>query len=484
MKPVLPLVMIFGYALSTVGGRITTGSFELPNARTGEPISFHYRVPLDRDDQPSATADRVVFYAPCFGEKKYFHEPRLIRYTEEFGYSLLTMDFPSNPEEIGLRDRYYIFPEAGYHEPILEAARELRRRFGLAPGKLLLFGISSGGSLVEQLAVHHPGEVLAAASAGGRFFDPVPPDFPVPLLLLNTFGCPNRPDTRAFAARWPATARYPLWCALTPPVFADKGNRFFHHTPSPCAYDLMAEFLHAVAELAAAHHGELPPADQWPVPPASAEAPGPYPAADFAALWQRLPHQALLRLENPDPRSPLTVLTPPEPPPDRIVFYLHDPQLDSATTLADNLYYLAHSGAVAASVVLDDDPEVSLRRIRSALDELEERAEWRHLPLYVAGSGLGGQLAAVAAQNRPGNRIRRIVTLNSEYRSVFRNFSIEANRRRNSRPLTMIFDDPELSLPEPTAPGVRLLRQSHPTPQFGDGLNWFETLRRLTSDER
>ncbi len=433
------------------------GSFEFPNARDGKTIVFDYRVPTGEDGSPIVTARQIIFYAPCFGETKHFNDPKLVRYSSEFGFTLLTMRLQSNSADIGVRERYYIFPEAGFHQPIFNAVDNLQKKFALPKEKILLLGISSGGSMAELLAIHNPEKVRAAAITGGRFFDVPPENFSVPILVLNTYGCPNEKDTRQLAEAWPKTARPSLFTAQTQPIYEDKGKRNFHHTPSYEAFELMAEFLRsAVAS----------PQERFQPSPA------------FERLWNNIPREMPENLKN----NESAVLFPPAGrTPERVVLFFHDPSFYLSTTIADNLRYLAEHDAIAVSIPIEGDPVDAIPSLRRVINSTENNEEWKKFPLYIVGTGIGGQLAAVAAQNSTEGRIRRIVCINTNYTSVFPEISIAATRTERSVPLRILCDDTVVIPPDPGI-NVEFIRLRHAEPYLGKGINWFETLRRHTEN--
>ena len=80
--------------------------------------------------------------------------------------------------------------------------------------------------------------------------------------------------------------------------------------------------------------------------------------------------------------------------------------------------------------------------------------EWRDLPLYVLGDGLGGQAVAVAALKSQNDRIRRIITLDSIYQfEPNEALSIAAHIRGNRIPFSICFSQYNFEL-LPDSPAI------------------------------
>ena len=161
--------------------KVKYGEFTLDvGLHRNDTVKVHYAIPLDKFGKPGPNAHNIVFYAPSLNAKKIFStvnkQNRKITneklcFTEEDGYTMFTFDIVSDISEVESRDKIYYYKESGWHDLVFRVQEMLRKKFDLKKRKLLIVGLSSGGSMGEQLAVYYPDKIDAIAIGGGHRFD-------------------------------------------------------------------------------------------------------------------------------------------------------------------------------------------------------------------------------------------------------------------------------------------------------------------------
>jgi tetratricopeptide (TPR) repeat protein len=440
----------------TVNINMKEGDFMLSTNLPGnEDLKISYIVPVDSRGEPLPSANNIVFYAPYAGETNPLRNPLLRYFSEQLGFTVFSLNIKLELSYIGDRQKYYIFNESGWHETVFAAQKQLISNFNLNPCKLLVVGVSAGGSMAQLLGVHYPDKIDAIAMIGGHFFEPVDKDSKTVWLALNTWGCPNTPDTMQFEEQ-AVSKGIQVLRGETPSVLKNKGDRFAHHSPSPFAWKLMQAFIRDVAALRENNKGIVPPVEQWPILSAVNLEKQYLPSEEFASLWNQLPHDATLMLETEEENAifqEYITLNPSSGSARGIVFFVHDPSFYESTHLMDNLYYLAKKDLIAVSIKMDDDYFMTLEKIKRTLGFILRNDKWKCLPVYVVGSGSGGVLASVAALENGSARIKRITTLNSEYVWPVDRLSISKYRNKNQIQLRMLWDNSDFS-PPPSNPNT------------------------------
>jgi tetratricopeptide (TPR) repeat protein/predicted esterase len=429
-----------GIAITNIS--IKEGDFSLnTNLPGNEDLKISYIVPVDSQGKPLPSANNIVFYAPYAGEVTPLRNTLLRYFSEKLGFTIFSLNIKLDLNDIGERQKYYIFNESGWHDIVFIAQEELIHDFNLNPGKLLVVGVSSGGSMAQLLGVHHPDKIDAVAMIGGHFFEPVDKNSKIVWLALNTWGCPNTPDARQFEEQ-ALSQGIQVLRGETPFIMKSKDGTHSHHSPSLFAWKLMQAFIRDVAELREKNNGIIPPVDKWPVSDTANLEKQYLPSEEFASLWNQLPHDAtaMFEAETGSSQEHITV-KPPSGQVRGIVLFVHDPSFYESTHIMDNLYFLTKKDLITVPVKMNDDYFMTLEKIKKTLDFILKNDKWNNLPVYILGSGDGGMLVAVAALANGNARIKRITTFNSEYIWPFEKLSIATYRNKSQIPLRMLWDN-------------------------------------------
>ena len=414
-----------------------------------EDLKISYMVPIDMQGNPLPSASNIVFYAPFAGERTPLSNPQLRYFAEKLGFTVFSLNIKLDMNDIGDRQKYYIYPEVGWHEKVFAAQQKLIDDFKLKPRKLLVAGVSSGGSMAQLMATHYPDKVDAVAMIGGGTMDPVGKDSKIAWLALNTWGCWNTSVTQKFKTQAQSQGVQVLR-GETPSILKTKDTTYAHHAAGIFAWRLMQAFIKDAAALREKNNGVIPPVEQWPVAETINQEKQYLPSAEFATLWKQLPHEASAAFGDDagtDKSREYMIAEPPAGRPRGIVLFIHDPALYASVHPVDNLFFLVKKDNIAVSVKAGDDHFKTLEKVKNALSFILENEKWRRLPIYVAGSGAGGRLAAVAALSSNNPRIKRITTLNSEYTFPFDELSISSVRNKSRLPLKMLADGNNSSPP-------------------------------------
>ena len=294
--------------------------------------------------------------------------------------------------------------------------------------------------MAQLLAVHYSDKIDAVAMIGGHYFEAINKDSKIAWLTLNTWGCPNTQDAIQLKTQ-AKTQNIQVLRGETPFVLKSKDGGFSHHAASDFAWKLMQTFIKTMVVLRDKNHGAIPAVELWPITMTIDREKQYLPSEEFAALWKQLPHEATASFENEtDSEQPL-IVSPPSGRTKRIVFFVHDPSLYESTHLMDNLYFIAKKNNIAVSAEISDNQFKSLEKVRKTIAFILENEQWKTMPVYVLGSGVGGRLAAVAALANGSARIKQVTTFNSEYIFPINELSISAYRNKSQIPLMMLASD-------------------------------------------
>ena len=437
---------------STIGMlNVKEGDFVLKTNLSGnEDLKISYLVPVDAQGEPLPTANNIVFYAPFAGERNPLRNPYLRYFAEKLGFTIFSLNIELDLSDIEDRQKYYIYPEVGWHEIVFVAQQKLIDDFKLKPQKLLVVGVSAGGSMAQLMAVHHSDKIDAVAMIGGGTMDPVSRNSKIAWLALNTWGCWYTSVAQKFKAQ-AQTQGVQVLRGETPFVLKTKDNMFAHHGADSFAWRLMQTFIKDAVVLREKNNSIMPSVEQWPIVETISQEKQYLPSSEFATLWKQLPHEGTALFENEagiDDSHKYIIVEPPSGHVRGIVLFIHDPLLYESVHLMDNLYFLAKKDNIAVSVKMGDDHFKALEKIKNALDFILKNDEWSKLPIYVQGSGAGGRLAAVAALSNGNSRIKRIATLNSEYMFPLDELSIASYRNKSRIPLKMLAGNKNYSIPQ------------------------------------
>jgi pimeloyl-ACP methyl ester carboxylesterase len=454
---------------------VKQGSFVLENINLhrNKSVVVHYAIPLDETGKPGSDAHNIVFYAPYITERNFFQRDFHKWFPEKAGFSIFSLEIYSTNEDIGVRDKYYCFSEAGWYDVVFKAQAKIIQDFKLKPRKLLIIGESAGAAMAQQMGVHCLDRIDAIAMVGGGYFDPQKEKSKIAWLALNTWGCPGVEANRDFQKE-AAELGFQVLRAETPPIWEKKGKQHFHHSPSDTAFSLMQIFIRDIAKIRDDNNGIVPPPDKWSCSSGTGDAKMYFPSKGFEAIWESLPHNSIRIITQYQDKADFNfTLKLPDKKYDRVVLFVHDPAYYESTLPIDNIYRIAELGAVCISVGLGEDYFKSLKNIEDALGKILK--ENPNLPVYVAGSGNGGMLSAVAALKNGDKRIKKIFCMNSPWEWPFAELSPAANRKRSVLPMEFIYAGKNnQSVPPANLPNTKVTEWRSLDGNFGD--KWFSLL--------
>ncbi len=370
-------------------------------------------VPLDQAGKPCRGSDQMIFYAPFTGEEKRIpgSQKWLRELAKESGCTVFTMQIPAERGDAEDRSKYFIYPESGWHDMVFKVQAAVAGKFGFRPGKLLVTGESSGGSMAQQLCAANPGKIAAAAWTGGsRYLDRIAPDDRIPRLIVNTWNCPGENASIVYAQKLRGHG-LPALDVRTPPNF--KISSPDHHAPNPVVYRLITSYLAGIAALRNADNGEIPPPAKWPE---RDSAGAPLPSPQFAAAWREVHRDA------PEKATLLAIVLTSENEP----------------LLRDFLWLLRENGARTVVVPVGDDLPEEAGRLREPLAGLLSHPD---LPVFLIGIGSAAQPGVVAALQLPRGGIRRIVLFDAPLDSPYSELSITRALERNPVPVIAYGND-------------------------------------------
>lgn len=376
-------------------------------------------VPLDQAGKPRPGSDQMIFYAPFTGEEKRIpgSQKWLQALAKESGCTVFTMQIPAERGDAQDRAKYFIYPESGWHEMVFKVQAAVAKKIGFRPGKLLVTGESSGGSMAQQLCAANPGKIAAAAWTGGsRYLDRIAPDDRIPRLIVNTWNCPGE-NTSIRYAKELRERGLPALDVRTPPNF--KITNADHHAPNPIVYRLLTTYLAGIAALRTANAGEIPPSAKWPE---RDSAGAPLPSRQFAAAWRDVHRDA------PEKATLLAIVLASENEP----------------LLRDYLWLLRENGAQTVVVPVGEDFQAETGRLKEQIAGLLNHSA---LPVFLIGIGPAAQPGVVAALQLPRSGIRRIILFDTPLDSPFPELSVARAVERNPIPVVAYGNDAEGNSP-------------------------------------
>jgi pimeloyl-ACP methyl ester carboxylesterase/signal recognition particle subunit SEC65 len=419
----------------------------LPN---NENLKISYLVPVNAQGEPIPSAHNVVFHAPFAGERTPLNNLSRRYFTEHMGFTSFSLNINFDLTTMYDKQKSYVFDESGWHDIVFIAQQKLLAKFKLKPSKLLVVGQSSGGTMAQQLATSHPDQIDAVAMIGGGTFKPIQANSKVAWLALSTWGDWYTHQGNELKKQ-ADSVEVQVLRGETPSILKDKDGKYAHHTAGDLAWRLMQTFIKDVAVLRDKNSGIMPPPDTWPAEAIINNEKVFLPSETFAKLWKKLPHEstALFHNKTDNSSSEYLIVKPQSKRVRNIVLFVHDPLFYASTHLMDNLYFLAKQKSIAIAVKVGDDHFKTLTQIKNVLNTILANKQWKHLRIYVIGSGAGGRLATVAALSNGNPRIKKITTFNSEYNYPFEQLSIDTHRNKSRLSLVMLVDnDAFLPLPK------------------------------------
>ncbi|MGN0866145.1 MAG: hypothetical protein ACI4SG_00500 [Oligosphaeraceae bacterium] len=387
--------------------RIEGGAWESGMARIRVELPFntstelHYVVPLEAGtDRPRASASRVLFWAPFLGAAPAIRARGLpaaaLEYARRSGWTVFTLSIDSPaPGDCG-EHPYYTRNASGWWRVVFAAKAWLEEQYGLTPGKLLLGGESAGGGMAQHMAVAFPERILAAAWSGGSGYDPIPPQCPVPLFALNSWGCYGATPSWELRRQAASSGNQLLWEEVPPYL---EGQKVEHHAPSRTTEEWKWRFLQAIVDLQDPVTGEIPPREQWPehmeMPDGTTVH---FPCAALKSAWEELPLEVNHALRQGPMDKILRGAVPLPRKMDAFFFYQEagDSFLQDA---AERLY--RHGAQARFFVCPTGTPDGEMSQDDAAREEARLEEAWRALrqdgdsplPLLLLGNAEGARLA-------------------------------------------------------------------------------------------
>ncbi|WP_176011891.1 alpha/beta hydrolase fold domain-containing protein [Victivallis sp. Marseille-Q1083] len=385
-----------------------------------------YVIPVDGEGRPLPAASNMVFYAPFNGEDgSTFLANRgwLGAFWFENNCTVFSMFVKINPQ--GFRHSYGNYLGGEWFEVVCAVQDHLCTEFEIEKRPFFVVGESAGGNLAGQMATAMPERIAAAAWCGAtNLAKPAKPNRSK-LLALNTWGCPGMIPTLE-AVRWQREVGGEVWHGITPPHFRELRN---YHAPGEIAYLLIQQFIIDAMR--------------------SREMGVEFPSPEFLMLWQTLPQTVTDGWLQPKGGvSDELLVYPPLPDANRVILLAGGMDHIGFGSRMDGLLRLAEAGAIPISLPVDEHYLEHPEQMELQLKQVLERPEWAALPIYVAGSGMAGQLAALAVLRQPDQRIKRIITLDAEFDSPFPHLSLAAAWKNDLIPLHMMFSHNWPDLPE------------------------------------
>ncbi len=392
-----------------------------------------YIIPVDEKGKPLPGASDMIFYGPYNGEGYRIApgtQPWLQALAKRNSCTVFSLKIIANTDITDDRETYYVYPEAGWFDLVFAAQQKLTRKFSFPEKKLILLGMSSGGSMAQNMIAARPEKIEAAVWNGGSRYDtPDAKSDHIPRLMINTWGCPGEPATAELARKLQQRGA-PVLFTVTGPNPELKKNS--HHDPGPDYYTLMEQYLQSILRLRRENHGKLPPAKQWPCRNGDEY----FPDAEFARCWQ----QRFPRRPEWD-SSRLFGVYPVTGTGRRLaIIFVDDDKLEEPFTL-DIFYLLSRQSAVPVVIPSGDNLADAAEKNLKALSSVLHDDRWKDLPVYIIGLGRGGQLGAVTAMGHPAERnIKKITLFDPNMASPFPLLSIEESRKKSSIPLVVYLD--------------------------------------------
>ncbi len=389
-----------------------------------ETSAVGYLIPVDDAGKPLPGAADMIFYAPVGGEwrrTKPGAQPWLQRLARENSCSAFTLQISSDIDFTDERKIYYIYPEAGWFDVIFKMQRKIAKRFNLPERKLIITGISAGGSMAQNLIAAHPEKIDGAVWNGGSRYDmPSRKSDHIPRLMINTWGCPGEKPSAELTDQLRQRGVPALFTAIG----ADPELKLLnHHNPGPDYYFLMEKYIAGLIRLRRENNGKMPPLKEWK----HRDGLDYFPDAEFAEVWRKR-----LTVQPPMDRSGLFGVYPHPGAGDRLaIVFTEKSNAENPLTL-DLFYHLSRRGTVPVSINIGDDLLGGSVRGRRALAAVMGDERWKKLPVYVVGFGGAGQVAAIEAMRYSGREIKKITLFDTVYDSPFPDISI-ANHRASSR---------------------------------------------------
>lgn len=512
--------------------KVEYGNFEIEaNLYRNKTVKAHYGIPLGEDGKPLPTASNVVFACPYLPERNFLVKPEFTWYPEVAGYTFFSIDIVSDMEYSEDKTHEYTLVESGFHDLVFKIKKILEQKYGLEDRNILLTGQSAGSCMAEEFVIHYHDKVDASACNGGynniHFKKTPSKKLKTAYLINNTAG-------DWYAEKPKDNSQLQILRLITPPIWKDKGGTYFHHTASPVSWNLIHLFIKGVVELRAKNGGVPPFYKEWPYKQKNSEGKTLYfPSEEFQKEWNKIPTKILEELKyNPKemakrniyfiPAKPSAVVIyihapAPPPKPQKTKIYISDDDTitvkntksneTTLVTLQDTLYFLYARNVIACSVKISKDRKQSVKKVVALLKEVMRKKEWRNLPIYVCGVGMGGEMAAVAALRygeivtkqrieikknhvtffktkvTRDQRVKNIITINSIFNDKISYLSIRKARSKSKVPLVMLYSKDFKKIQPKRIPQYTKIK-AIPVEGYTLGKRWFNVFKNIAAGNK
>ncbi len=443
-----------------------------------EIVKVSYAIPMDKKNKPIPSAHNVIFHAPFLNEGGYFKRSFHKWFIEKAGYTLFSMKIKANRRELGDREKIYNYPESGFHKLVFKAKEQIERKHRIKRRKLLVVGESLGGSMAQMMGVHNETKIDAVGMIGAGISDMPKRKSNVAVFSMSTWGDSGAEIVKEYKAEAKKYNNQVLQI-LTPPCWWRNGTQHFHHSPSETGLKMIQYFIKGVVDLREANKGKLPKHTEWEN---KIEYNGEtlyFPSAEFAGLWKKLQHDKIADLMNRErDKTKPVVIYPFEQKANKIIIFIHDPDLNNSTYLLDNMYLLVEKGAIAISIEMTDDYFTTLKNIKNLINWTLETPQWEKYPIYVVGNKCGGMLASVAAFQSDSDRISKVVTINSPYEWPFKDLNPALYHKQSRIKLEAIYSkNTQVQIKPAESANTKLIEIEDKGWE-----PWFNTLERISTE--
>jgi len=492
-------------------------------------VKVHYAIPYGKNGKPLPSASNVVYICPFRPERKFFTKEHFKWFPEKGGYTCFSMDIESDPNYNKETEKFdYVYVTSGFPDLVFKVKEIIEDHFGLEKRNILLTGQSAGTCMSQEMVEHFPDKIDAFAGNGGynniKIKVKNSGKLKTAFLINNTVG-------DWYSQKPKDNPHLQVLRRITPAIWKNKNQNHYHHTASSKSWNLIHLLIKGVIELRAKHNGVLPYYNEWSYKSVNKKGKVFYfPSLEFKKAWDEIPEDILDDLKyNPKKMAKENIYFSP-PAPSSVVIYIHSkppakkprkpkiyisddgtitveeikPDKSSPLTLQDNLYYLYMQNAAASSVMITENRKESMKRVVKLLKEVMKKEEWKHLPIYVCGVGIGGEMAAVAAlrygekiekkriEIKKNNvkfyktkiirhqRVKKIIAINAPFDNKKSYLSIKKARSKSHIPLVMLYGVDFKKLKPKNIPDYTKII-TIPRNGYTLGKEWFHVMKRIAA---
>ena len=379
------------HAYSAVDTPCLVGSFAFPSTVKGCPqIVCDYKIPHDGQGRPIATAADIVAVFPYPTEKN-ATQGSASALAQRWGFTILSLRFPGMDKETGDDEStYYYFPQSGSGEAYRTAVLKVREMCGFPVRKLLVTGLSGGGSAAHQFANAYPDDVESVAQEAARVF-PIPIKFRGPVLITHGERDYVTPKVLEYSAALTA-ARANFTRITFRPNWGQRGRGSLWTHGQPGGPIILYAWLADVANARMTNRGTLPDFSTWKSVNGKV-LPGPL----SIAAWQKMAPSSKVTVAR---AGEVTVMYPIQSlNPKAVIFLISNEFTESEEECLFDGDYFADSGKIA---IVSASEEAA----RNAWSELE--ANEKRLPSIIIYYGTDKNVRKIT-ESIKGNNVGVLV---------------------------------------------------------------------------